>query len=212
MTESICVLIADDHPVVRAGLRSMLQMNPNFEVVAEASTGLEAVELTTRLRPDVVLMDLNMPQLGGAEAIRKIKEQRPDTSVLVLTSYATDADINKAIESGALGYLLKDTPHEELFQAILAAAQGRPSLGSAVAARLMERMRGPTAEALSSREIDVLTLVAKGASNKDIAKQLYLGQATVKTHLIHIYEKLGVDDRTAAVIKALEYGILRLDQ
>lgn len=210
MTESIRLLIADDHPVVRNGLRSMLAMHPNFEVVGEATTGLEAVELTAKLRPEVVLMDLNMPEMDGVAAIGKIKEQQPDTNILVLTSYGSDADITKALEAGAIGYLLKDAPRQELFEAVLHTAQGKSLLGQAVAARLVERMRGPTAEALSIREIDVLTLVSKGSSNRQIADQLYVTEATVKTHLIHIYSKLNVSDRTAAVTKALEQGIIEL--
>jgi len=188
----------------------MLAMHPNFEVVGEATTGLEAVELTAKLRPEVVLMDLNMPEMDGVAAIGKIKEQQPDTNILVLTSYGSDADITKALEAGAIGYLLKDAPRQELFEAVLHTAQGKSLLGQAVAARLVERMRGPTAEALSIREIDVLTLVSKGSSNRQIADQLYVTEATVKTHLIHIYSKLNVSDRTAAVTKALEQGIIEL--
>ena len=210
MTESIRLLIADDHPVVRAGLRGILDNQPDFEVVGEAADGAEAVALTGRLLPDVVLMDLRMPKMGGVEAIGRIKADHPQVHVLVLTTYDSDADILPAIETGATGYLLKDTPREELFEAIRAAAQGRPLLAPAVAARLMERMRGPAEEALSSREIEVLALVAKGANNREVAGQLFISEATVKTHLLHIYSKLGVADRTAAVTTALERGILRL--
>jgi DNA-binding NarL/FixJ family response regulator len=210
MTERTRVLIADDHPVVRAGLRDMLSTQADFDVVAEAVNGAEAVTLTIRLQPNVVLMDLRMPEMDGLQAIAQIKAQHQDVQVLVLTTYDSDSDILPAVEVGATGYLLKDAPRGELFQAIRAAAQGKPVLNSSITARLMERMRSPTVEALTSREIDVLKLVAKGAHNKQIASQLHITEATVKSHLIRIYGKLGVDDRTAAVTKALEQGILRL--
>ena len=210
MTERISLLVADDHPVVRAGLRGMLESQPDFEVIGEATTGKEAVQLTDRLHPKVILMDLRMPEMDGVTAISKIKAEHPDIHVLVVTTYDSDADILPAIENGATGYLLKDAPREELFQAIRSAAQGKPLLAPAVAARLMERTRGPAEEALSGREIEVLALVAKGASNKEIANQLWISEATVKSHLLHVFAKLGVADRTAAVTKALERGILRL--
>jgi DNA-binding NarL/FixJ family response regulator len=210
VTEPIRLLIADDHPVVRDGLRDMLSSQPDFEVIAEAKNGAEAVALADRLKPHVVLTDLAMPQMDGVTAITQIKAQHPDIHILVLTSYDSDSDILPAIEAGAIGYLLKDSPREELYGAIRAAAQGRPLLTSAVAARLMERMRGSTEEALSAREIEVLKLVARGANNKEIANQLYVTEATVKSHLIRIYGKLNVADRTAAVVKAMELGILRL--
>jgi DNA-binding NarL/FixJ family response regulator len=210
VTEPIRLLIADDHPVVRDGLKDMLSSQPDFEVVAEAKNGAEAVALADRLKPHVVLTDLSMPQMDGVTAITQIKAQHQDIQILVLTSYDSDSDILPAIEAGAIGYLLKDSPREELYGAIRAAAQGRPLLTSAVAARLMERMRGPTEEALSAREIEVLKLVARGANNKEIANQLYVTEATVKSHLIRIYGKLNVADRTAAVVKAMELGILRL--
>ena len=210
MTERIRVLIADDHPIVRAGLLDVLSSQPDFEVVGEATTGAEAVALANRLHPNVVLMDLRMPEMDGVTAIAKIKAEHPDVNILVVTTYDSDADILPAIETGATGYLLKDTPRKELFEAVRAAAQGKLLLAPTVAARLMERMRGPAEEALSSRELDVLRLVAKGASNKEIADQLYISEATVKSHLIHIYGKLNVADRTAAVTLALERGILRL--
>jgi DNA-binding NarL/FixJ family response regulator len=210
MTEHIRVLIADDHPVVRAGLRDMLSARNEFDVVAEAANGAEALTLATRLQPHVVLMDLRMPEMDGVTAIAKIKAEHQEIQILVLTTYDSDSDILPAVEVGATGYLLKDAPREELFQAIRAAAQGKPMLTSSIAARLMERMRSPTVEALTSREIDVLKLVAKGMHNKQIAIELYITEATVKSHLIRIYGKLGVEDRTAAVTKALEQGILRL--
>jgi DNA-binding NarL/FixJ family response regulator len=210
LTERIRVLIADDHPVVRAGLRDMLSAQPDLDVVAEAVNGAEAVSLVDRLRPRVVLMDLRMPEVDGVTAIARIKGEHPEVQVLVLTTYDSDADILPAVEVGATGYLLKDAPREELFQAIRAAAQGKPVLTSSVAARLMERMRNPNVEALTNREIEVLKLVARGANNRQIAGQLYITEATVKSHLIRIYGKLGVEDRTSAVTKALEQGILRL--
>lgn len=209
--ERIRLLIADDHPIVRAGLQDVLGSQPDFEVVGEAETGKEAVAQAARLHPDVVVMDLRMPEMDGVEAIAQIKADYPEIQILVVTTYDSDADILPAIETGATGYLLKDTPRKELYQAIRDAAQGKPVLTSSVAARLMERMRGPAEEALSSREIDVLKLVAKGASNREIASQLYVTEATVKSHLIHIFGKLGVSDRTAAVTKALDRGILRLE-
>jgi DNA-binding NarL/FixJ family response regulator len=211
MTDPIRLLIVDDHFVVRAGLRDVLSSQPDFEVVGEATNGVEAVALADRLKPDVVLTDLSMPQMDGVTAIGRIKAEHREIQILVLTSYDSDSDVLPAIEAGAIGYLLKDAPREELHSAIRAAAEGKPLLTSAVAARLMERMRGPAVEALSSREIDVLKLVARGANNREIAEQLYITQATVKSHLIRIYGKLDVADRTAAVTKALELRILRLD-
>ena len=212
MTEPIRLLIADDHPIVRGGLRGMLSSQPEFEVVGEATTGTEAVDLTIRLNPNVVLMDLRMPEMDGVDATTQIKARRPDTQILVLTTYDTDADIHRALDAGATGYILKDTSPEDLLYAIRASAKGKPLLTPTLAARLVDRRRGTIEEALTAREIEVLTLVAKGAHNKEIAKRLYVSQATVKSHLIRIYGKLAVEDRTAAVTKALELGILRLDK
>jgi DNA-binding NarL/FixJ family response regulator len=210
VTDPIRLLIVDDHMVVRAGLRDILSSQPDFEVIGEATNGVEAVALADRLKPDIVLTDLAMPQMDGVTAIGRIKAEHQDIQILVLTTYDSDSDVLPAIEAGAIGYLLKDAPREELYGAIRAAAQGKPLLTSAVAARLMERMRSPTVEALSTREIEVLKLVARGANNREIADQLYITQATVKSHLIHIFGKLNVSDRTAAVTKAMEQGILRL--
>ena len=209
--EPIRLLIADDHPIVRSGLRSMFSGEPDLEVVGEAKTGTEAVDLAERLRPDVVLMDLRMPEMDGVAATEQIKALRPQTHVLVLTTYNSDADILKAVEAGATGYLLKDAPEEELYGAVRAAAAGEPLLAPSAAALLMERTRRAPEENLSGREVEVLGLVAKGESNREIASALWISEATVKSHLIRIYGKLGVTDRTAAVTVAIERGILRLD-
>jgi len=208
--ERIKILMADDHPVVRAGIRGMLETQPEFQVVSEAENGREAFEQIAKFNPDVVLMDLRMPEMDGVEAIGKIKEKYPDINVLVLTTYDTDADIVRAVEAGATGYLLKDAPREELFRAVRATAKGETVLAPVVAARLMGKVRDHGDQALSAREIDVLLLVARGASNQDVAEKLHVSTATVKSHLIQIYQKLGVSDRTAAVTTAIERGIIRL--
>jgi DNA-binding NarL/FixJ family response regulator len=208
----IRLLIADDHPVVRTGLQGMLAGQPDFEVVGEATTGLEAVAMAADLHPDIVLMDLRMAELDGVAATAQIRKQQPETPVLVLTTYDSNADILRAIEAGATGYLLKDTPRDQLFSAIRAVAQGKSALAPAVASRLLRHMHAPVEEALSAREIEVLALVARGASNKEIGRSLYISEGTVKSHLIHIFSKLGVADRTAAVTVALERGLLRLEQ
>lgn len=208
----IRLIIADDHPVVRTGIIGMLAEYEEFTVLAEAATGAEAVALARRLRPDVVLMDLRMPEMDGAAAVAQIRAEMPDVHVLVLTTYDSDEDILHAVEAGATGYLLKDTTREDLFRAIRAAAAGQPLLAPSVAARLMARLNQPRQEPLTPREIDVLRLVAQGASNKEIAARLSISQATVKSHLIHIFDKLDVDDRTAAVTVALERGIIRLER
>jgi DNA-binding NarL/FixJ family response regulator len=208
--DKIRILIADDHPVVWEGLSGMLAGQPDFEVIGLAADGDTAVMMHSSLAPDVTLMDLRMPGLDGVGAIQAIKAQQPPSRIIVLTTYDSDADILRAIEAGATGYLLKDAPREELFRAIRAAARGDSVLAPAVAARLMNRMQTPAEEHLSDREIEVLQLVAKGAGNKEIGKTLHISTATVKTHLIHIFGKLGVDDRTAAVTTALEKGIISL--
>ncbi len=207
---TIRVLITDDHPVVREGLAGMLAGQQDFEVVGLAEDGDTAVALHQTLSPDVTLMDLQMPGLDGVGAIEAIKAKQPSAHILVLTTYDSDADILRAIEAGATGYLLKDAPREELFRAVRATAKGDSVLAPTVAARLMTQMRAPAEESLSAREIEVIQLVAKGKNNKDVGKELHISTATVKTHLIHIYNKLGVDDRTAAVTTALEKGIITL--
>jgi DNA-binding NarL/FixJ family response regulator len=210
MSEVIRILLADDHPVVRDGLRGMLAGEDGFEVVGEAASGAEAVAVCDRQRPDVVLMDLQMPEMDGATATAEITTRFPGTRVLVLTTYDTDADILRAVEAGATGYLLKDTPRERLFPAIRAAARGETVLAPVVATRLVSRMRRPATEALTAREVEVLELVARGSSNADIAAALFISEATVKTHLLHAFAKLDVDDRTAAVVAALERGSIAL--
>ncbi|MEU8791469.1 response regulator transcription factor [Streptomyces sp. NPDC048643] len=206
---SVRLLLADDHPVVRAGLRAVLSAEPDFEIVAEAPTAEAAVERAGAGGVDVVLMDLQFgPGLHGAEATAAITARPGAPRVLVLTTYDTDADILAAVEAGACGYLLKDAPPEELSAAVRTAASGHAALAPTVADRLMDRMRTPAA-ALSRRELEVLELVKDGLSNQQISKKLFLSQATVKSHLVHIYAKLGVDSRTSAVAAATERGVLR---
>ncbi|MFJ9823954.1 MULTISPECIES: response regulator [unclassified Streptomyces] len=206
---TIRLLLADDHPVVRAGLRAVLDTEPDFAVVGEAATAERAVELAAAGGVDVVLMDLQFgPGMHGSEATAAITAVRGGPRVLVLTTYDTDADILAAVEAGASGYLLKDAPPEELAAAVRTAAAGQSALAPAVAHRLMDRMRTP-AEALTKRELEVLQLVSEGLSNQQISKALFLSQATVKSHLVHIFAKLGVDSRTAAVAAATARRLIR---
>lgn len=212
MTERpVRLLICDDHPVVRSGLRGMLQSRPDFEVVGEAEDGVRAVALACQLEPDVVLMDLRMPAMDGVTATEEIKTQRPRIQVLVLTTYDTDADILRAVEKGATGFLLKDASEMDLFHAIRQTARGRSPLTPSVAARLVERLRGTADESLTVREVEILQLVARGMNNRTIAGELFISESTVKAHMLHIFEKLGVADRTAAVTTALRRGIIRLE-
>ncbi|MEU8838028.1 response regulator transcription factor [Streptomyces roseus] len=206
---TIRLLLADDHPVVRAGLRAVLDTEPDFAVVAEAATAERAVELAASEPVDVVLMDLQFGRgMHGSAATAAITARPGAPRVLVLTTYDTDADILAAVEAGASGYLLKDAPPEELAAAVRTAAAGQSALAPAVALRLMDRMRTP-AEALTKRELEVLQLVADGLSNQQISKKLFLSQATVKSHLVHIYAKLGVDSRTSAVAAATSRRLIR---
>ncbi|MDW4571708.1 response regulator transcription factor [Microbacterium sp. M3] len=208
----IRLLIADDHPVVRAGLSGLLSDEPGFEVVAEASDGDEAVRLATATRPDVVLMDLRMPRVDGVSATARIaggEAGSPPPRVLILTTYESDDQILAAIEAGAAGYLLKAAPQAEIVAGIRSVASGQSALSPQVAVRLVERMRRPEPEAvLTARELDVLRLVASGHSNKQAAAALGIGESTVKTHLLKIFDKLGVADRTRAVTLAMERGLL----
>ena len=204
----IRIIVVDDHPVVRDGLRAMLDGQPDLRVVADAANGREALTRIGEHHPDVVLMDLRMPELDGPDAIAAISRSHPEVHVLVLTTYDEDNDILQAVAAGAVGYLLKDTPREELFRAVRAAARGESVLAPGVTARLLGRMRAPATEVPSDRELEVLGLVAKGLTNRAIGRALAISEATVKTHLVHVFGKLGVDDRTSAVTTAIELGLL----
>lgn len=217
MTEQpIRVVVADDHPIVRSGIASLLSLADGIEVVAEAANGAEAVALAQEHRPDLVLMDLRMPvpggeELDGAAATARIIATVPGTRVLILTTYETDDHILGAIEAGASGYLLKAAPQDEIVAGVRSVVGGQTVLAPAIAAKLVDRMRqgaAATPPKLSARELDVLRLVATGDSNPVIAKRLFISEATVKTHLLHAFEKLGVSDRTRAVTLALELGLL----
>ena len=213
-TNTVRVLLADDHPVVRAGLSGMLAAESDLDVVGEAENGAEACTMAAELRPDVVLMDLRMPVMDGATATARLSRELPGIRVLILTTYDTDADIVRAVEAGASGYLLKDTPRLELAAAVRAAARGETVLAPAAAATLLSRVRAPASTAgpaLTAREIQVLTLVGRGRTNADIGRELFIGEATVKTHLIRVFTKLDVDDRTAAVTVAMRLGLLPAD-
>jgi len=204
----IRVLVADDHPIVRGGIVALLNSADGLTVVGEASTGLEAVALAIELEPDLVLMDLQMPELGGAEATARILDQRPAMRVIVLTTYESDSAILTAIEAGASGYLLKAAPSSEILAGIRSVAAGDVALAPSIAAMIVGRMKAPATPTLTARETEVLKLVAQGESNPSIAKALFLSEATVKTHLLHVFEKLEVSDRTRAVTKAMELGLL----
>jgi DNA-binding NarL/FixJ family response regulator len=208
VTEKIRVLIVDDHPVVRDGLRGVIDGQPDMHVVGEAGHGAEALARVEVEPVDVVLMDLRMPTMGGVEAIGKLRRTAPSVRVLVLTTFDTDRDVLPAIEAGATGYLLKDTPREELLRAVRAAHRGEAVLSPAVAGRLMGQVRTPAQDTLSSRELEVLRLVAAGFTNREAAQKLFISEATVKTHLLHIYAKLGVRDRASAVAAGYQRGLL----
>jgi len=215
--------VVDDHPVVRSGIVGMLSGEPDLQVVGQAADGAEAIALTAELVPDVILMDLRMPGLDGVEATRRISARPDAPRVVVLTTYDTDGDILRAVEAGAIGYLLKDSPREDILAAVLSAAVGRSALSPAVTTRLVGVARGTGRGAdgspcraevpvsLSPRERQVLQAASRGLSNNQIGAELYITEATVKTHLLRAYAKLGVDSRTAAVTEALRRGLLELD-
>ena len=204
----IRILLVDDHPVVRMGLRGMLDAEPDLSVVGEASSGPAGVELVAAERPDIVLMDLRMPDGDGVSATEQILARVPGVRVMVLTTYESDRDILRAIEAGACGYLLKDASPAELADAVRAAARGETVLSPSVASTLVRQVRQPAPPALSARETEVLRLVAAGRTNADIGKQLFISEATVKTHLLRVFNKLDVADRTAAVTTAMRHGLL----
>ena len=209
-------MIVDDHTVVRDGLGTMLQRQPDFAVVGDASNGREGVEMAERLKPDVILMDLRMPEMDGVEAMRRIRQAQPAINFLVLTTFDTDEYIFDAVEAGAKGFLLKDASRDDLFNAVRAVSRGESLIQPNVAVRLLNRFAemsrggGQTVDALSDREREVLTLIARGSANKEIASELVLSESTVKTHVANIFAKLGVNDRTSAVTTAIQKGIIKI--
>ena len=205
--DAIRLLIADDHPVVRDGLRGMFAGDPRFDVVGEAANGVDAVALTHALEPAVVLMDLRMPRMDGVTAIKRLAELGLPTRVLVLTTYDTDSEVLPAIEAGATGYLLKDAPSDDLMRAVEATARGEAVLSPGVTMRLIGRLREPVSP-LSARELEILRLLASGTTNREVAARLFISEATVKTHDLHIYSKLDVNDRAAAVAVGYRRGLL----
>ena len=218
MSEPITILIADDHPIVREGLATVLSQEDDLNVIGQAKNGVEAVAMAKRLKPSVILMDLQMPEMNGVDAIKAIKQAEPDIGVIILTTFDTDEYIFSGIEAGAQAFLLKDSPPEEVLKAIRAVNDGNSLIQPSVARRLLDRFseisRNPPAsepsKLLTPREIEVLQLVSKGASNKVIASELFIGESTVKTHIIHIFNKLDVKDRTQAVAHAARKGIIQL--
>jgi DNA-binding NarL/FixJ family response regulator len=205
---TVSVLVVDDHAIVRDGLVGMFRADERFAVAGEAADGAEAVRLVLARKPDVVLMDLRMPGLDGVGAIKALADAGSTARVLVLTTFDTDSDVLPAIEAGATGYLLKDVPREELFRAVLAAARGESVLAPTVAARVIGRVRAPEKDVLTERELEVLRLVARGTTNAEAAKALFISEATVKTHLLHIYAKLDAGDRASAVARGYDLGLL----
>ena len=212
---SIRILITDDHPIVREGLSAVLETQPDFEIVGEASSGAQAVERAAELRPDVILLDLELPELDGVAALRAIRAANPAAKVIIFTAFDTDERILGAVQAGAQGYLLKGAPREELFQAIRVVHQGGSLLQPVVAARLMRQVSAAATapdlpEALTERELEVLRLLAKGRQNKEIANELVISERTVKFHVSAILAKLDVGNRTEAVSKAAQMGLVEL--
>ena len=215
MTESIRILIVDDHPIVRQGLATVLEQESDLSVVGQAANGVEAVAKARELLPDIILMDLQMPEMDGVEAINRIMAEELKAGIIILTTYDTDDHIFRGIEAGARGYLLKDSPPTEVVKAIRTVNRGESLIEPRVASRILDRLgqlsRGPTPEStLSRREIEVLEVMATEAANKQIANDLNIGQSTVKTHIVRIFNKLGVNGRTEAVAEAIKKGIIKL--
>ena len=216
MSEDIRILIADDHAVVREGLRALIDVEPGMELVGEAADGIEAVQKARSLQPDVILLDLVMPRMGGIEAIGEIKRENPGARILVVTSFAEDEKVFPAIKAGALGYLLKDSSPQELLQAIRDVHQGEPSMHPTIARKLVRELQRssdlpPTEEPLTEREAEVLGLVARGLSNQEIGERLFISERTVRTHVSNILSKLHLANRTQATLYALREGLARLD-
>jgi len=211
MTASIRILVVDDHPIVRSGLTSVLASQADFDVVGEATNGDEAIAAAARLSPDLILMDLRMPVRNGVDASAAILAARPSTRIVVLTTYVSDGEVLRAIEAGAVGYLLKDVPHEELFRALRAVARGERYLAPVVTERLMAQWQQPARASLTDRELDVLRAVARGEANKEIAASLGISEPTVKAHLVRIFDKLGVENRTSAARVARQQGLIGTD-
>ncbi|MCA4134227.1 response regulator transcription factor [Arthrobacter sp. M4] len=199
----ISVLLVDDHLVVRSGLKALLATQPDIDVIGEAATGEEGLQAARELSPDVVMMDLAMgPGIDGIEAIQRLRQAKPRQAILVFTTYDSDADIVRAVDAGAMGYLLKDAAPEEIFSAVRGAVQGRSVMSAPVASRLFQQLRNPD-ELLTPREAELLSLLTQGLSNRELGKRLFISEATVKTHLAHIYAKLGVETRAAAIAVAI---------